>query len=76
MITTGSLKMQIKAPHRPPSLQDQMKALALFNIEGHTEPCPKDGAPMYLKRAPCWLEKAGFKRAAKCLRCGYQKGIK
>lgn len=73
MITTSQLGSQPQQkPRRLPSPEQQAKMLGL---ELHPEPCPKCGGPRWLKRAPCWLEKAGFKRAAKCLRCGLTRGV-
>lgn len=73
MITTGDLKMQAQPEQSKKTPAQQIEAMGL---QLHTESCPRDGTAMFIRRAPCWLEKAGFKRAAKCLRCGHQIGIR
>jgi hypothetical protein len=31
---------------------------------------------MFLKRAPCFMRKKGFRLAARCISCGHQEGVR
>lgn len=71
MIRTADLK-EPKKPSR--DLRSDEELAASLGIVLTEENCPRCGGRLFVKRAPCFLAKYGFRRAVKCLRCAFQEG--
>jgi transposase-like protein len=71
MISSSSLKTTSRPDVPARNIADAARELGIILAK---KPCPKCGSRMFVKRAPCFIAKLGYRRAVRCVRCGYQEG--
>ena len=74
-IITSSGLPAIPQP-KPLSRESREEAARSLGLTLHATSCPKCGSEMFLKRAPCFMRKKGFRLAARCISCGHQEGVR